>query len=195
MMPNTAEGLPLLEQLFWYENRHSNYPNACVNCKKPVKVFHGFGKGYAEFCSVGCVRTSKDVRSRVKDTVRSRYGVDNVSQAEEVRCKVSSTVMSKFGGFFHPAARTKTNVSRYGTENPLWLPDVSARRKITRHRASLAKLTYPEGFVPQFSEDEYLEDGSGRYAILHAKCGKTFTHRVPFTDISCRFCDGGQIFA
>lgn len=192
MMPNTPEGLTPLEQLYWLEHGLQAYPHRCVNCQGAVRVFLGFGKGYAEFCSAKCVRTSEVVRARVKNTVQQRYGVDNVSQLEEVKSKAYATVTSRFGGFFHPEVRTKTNIARYGVESPLWLPEVSARRKDTRHRNALEKLVYPDGFIPQFSEDDYLQEGSGRYSILHIVCGKTFTHRVPFTELTCRFCAGGR---
>jgi hypothetical protein len=192
MLPNTAAGLSLLERLHWLEHGYVDYPNLCVECQQPVKIFHGFGSGYAEFCSAACVRRGKVVRERVRNTVYQRYGVENVSQLNEVREKVSSTVMAKFGAFFNPIERAKTNLERYGVETPLWLPEVSARRKATRAKNVITKLVYPEGFSPQFSEEEYLAEGRGRYGIFHSACGKTFTHLVPFNQLTCKFCEGGR---
>lgn len=192
MLPNAQPGMSLLEQFYWFEHRLTEYPNRCLECGQPVKVFQGFGRGYTEFCGAACVRRGKVVRERVKHTVKQRYGVENVSQLAEVREKVSSTVMSRFGAFFNPVERAKTNIVRYGTEVPGWLPEVRVRRKETRVKNTLAKLVYPTGFVPQFSNEEYLEEGRGRYSILHSECGKTFTHLVPFSNLTCKFCDGGR---
>ena len=66
------------------------------NCGK-VKKFDGYNNGYRGFCSMKCTRNNPGVLAKQKETVRERYGTDNVFQAKEIKEKSKSTIQSKYG--------------------------------------------------------------------------------------------------
>ena len=185
--------LTLLEKFYWHRHSLTAYPKSCLECSQPVKLFHGFSKGYSgEFCSRKCALGSAEVKARKAVTTKKKYGVENVSQLDIVKQKVRTTVIRKYGAFYNPQVRDQTNLTLYGTKNPTWLSGPREKRNKTRVSRLFSKLVYPQEFVPQFSEEDYLADGEGKYPVLHTQCGKVFKQQVPFDKIRCLSCEGGR---
>lgn len=105
-----------------------------------LKTFHGITKQeyLIQFpeAPTSCHRTAED-RQR---TVRARYGVDNVFQAEETKQKARETVRARYGVDHTSRApevaarRAATNLERYGHENPFGSPDVQEKIRQTHLR-------------------------------------------------------------
>lgn len=91
---------------------------------------------YQEQFPEAAVRLSSTAKTR-RETVRERFGVDNVFQAGEVKEKSRQTMVAKYGAE-HPQQvgeireRTaQTNLERYGAENPFGSTEVQDRIKQT----------------------------------------------------------------
>lgn len=92
------------EKLYsWIEE--GNIKNHCIECGKNTK-FIGINDGYREFCSNLCVNKNKTIKTRILQSYRNKYGVDNISQLEEVKDK-----------------KKKTFNLRYGVNHPCLLPE------------------------------------------------------------------------
>lgn len=72
---------------------------------------------------------SGDALERRRETVRSRYGVDNVFELDEVRERGRQTRVRRYGDadFTNREQARETSLERYDEEHPMRDPDVSAR--------------------------------------------------------------------
>jgi hypothetical protein len=84
----------------------------CIECGKET-TFKSFTRGYAEFCSIKCLNSSKEMSNRVieskkgldynlinekiKDTMLDRYGVEHALQADFIKNKMKENNMEKYG--------------------------------------------------------------------------------------------------
>ncbi len=76
------------------------------------------------------------VKQKIKQTTFQNFGVEHIAQSEHYKQAFIQTVTEKYGSVaaFNQhllAKRTKTNLERYGVENPLQRPDVLARQMKT----------------------------------------------------------------
>jgi hypothetical protein len=67
----------------------------CKNCNHNTCDFDTFSKGFHEYCSVKCSSNSEQKKTKIKETVRQKWGVDNVG--EVTREKAMSTMVEKYG--------------------------------------------------------------------------------------------------
>lgn len=74
-----------------------------------------------KYCSQQCINEGK------KQTVRAKYGVDNVSELAEVREKISKANSSEEV----VAKRRSTSLKNWGVDNPAKSPEVKAKQKAT----------------------------------------------------------------
>lgn len=94
----------------------------CLECGKET-LFKSFNKGYAEFCSLSCLNSSKEMSTRVseskkgsdydainekiKHTMLERHGVEHALQSDSIKNKMQ-----------------EKNMENYGTKHTINLPQV-----------------------------------------------------------------------
>lgn len=95
--------------------------------------------GYTARFPGALVRLSSTARKR-RETVRERYGVDNVFQDEGVKAKSRESMLERHGVEHNrhdsesERKRAETNLARYGAENPFGSPEVQERIRQTHLR-------------------------------------------------------------
>ena len=105
-------------------------------CKCGNKTqFQSLKKGYLKFCSTRCMANDEDVKSKIKKTVKDKYGTDNVAQSELVKAKIAQTNLQRYN-VTSPLALEKTkqkikntNLERYGVECVLTMQGVREKGK------------------------------------------------------------------
>jgi hypothetical protein len=80
----------------------------CKNCNHNTCEFDTFSKGFHEYCSVKCSSNSEQKKSKIKETVRQKWGVDNVG--EVTREKAMSTMVEKYGSHISQTKEYKENM-------------------------------------------------------------------------------------
>lgn len=134
-------GVPLALQIHSWLTNTSPY---CQVCGAPVKT-----QGKIT-CSIQCRQkmASQHVQDRVtkqQQTLRERYGVDNIAHIPGARDKRRATLQSRYGAQVSPKARLAaqqrspqlqvlgrdTLWRRYGVTNPGQLPDHAERCRVT----------------------------------------------------------------
>lgn len=95
----------------------------CKNCGKETR-FLSISKGYKETCSFACTNMlkygvdnpwkAKEVKEKIKDTNRKRYGVDFAAQSAQMK-----------------QASRKTFIEKYGVDNPWKAEEVKEKIKQT----------------------------------------------------------------
>lgn len=157
-----------------------------------LKKVHGLTEeSYRALYPTALVRIESTSRAR-KETVRSRYGVDNVFQDPDVKSKSRGTMLVKYGaptplqspvlkgkvaetnrvryGAENPFASEvlkgkirETNMDRYGVENPNQSPEIIARRIDTnRQRYGADHYFQTEVFL-----DDYVDISRSRFGSDH----------------------------
>jgi hypothetical protein len=102
----------------------------CKNCNHNTCEFDTFSKGFHEYCSVKCSSNSEQKKSKIKETVRQKWGVDNVG--EVTREKAMSTMVEKYGSHISKTHQYKrkfrsTMNERHGAETPYRVPEIKKR--------------------------------------------------------------------
>lgn len=87
--------LSWMERLYWYFNNIHEIPR-CTECGKLVK-FHDFDKGYFQYCCQKCSNHSNERLAKAKNTIKEKYGVDNISQLESIKKKKEETLEKHYG--------------------------------------------------------------------------------------------------
>ena len=131
------------EKLYWYYNNINTMP-VCHNCKKSVKFINS-NIGYAQYCCKSCANKdiakiektkqiciekyggiapicSEKVKSKMKDTMLDKYGVENCQQNKDISDKTKQTIINKYGGQGNASQILKTKyintcIDRYGADN------------------------------------------------------------------------------
>ena len=86
--------------------------------------YDNFSRGYFKHCSSKCAQNDDNVRKVYKNTIISKYGVDNPSKSEDIKRKKAKTCYKHYGvcnPFESDEIKDKireTNLSRYGVYNP-----------------------------------------------------------------------------
>jgi len=85
----------IVEMIYCLLNDIDSTPK-CPECEKLVK-FSIFEKGYNTYCSHKCQWHSEQRQQKAKNTIKLRYGVDNVSHCEEIQKKKIETNRQRLG--------------------------------------------------------------------------------------------------
>ena len=138
-----GEDITFSEKLYWYYNNITTIP-VCHNCGKPVKFINS-NIGYAQYCCKACSNKdiakiektkqiciekyggiapicSEIVKSKMKDTMLDKYGVENCQQNKDISNKTKQTIINKYGGQGNASQILKTKyintcIDRYGADN------------------------------------------------------------------------------
>ena len=112
-------GLKFSEKLYNY--LYDCPKHICPTCGKETP-FRTIKYGYFEFCCVECSYKSKSRLNKIKNTIKERYGVENVSQNEIIKQKKKETITKNYGGIGWASKElsdrsNQTIKERYGVEN------------------------------------------------------------------------------
>lgn len=97
----------------------------CRKCGKSTN-FINIIKGYHEFCCKLCCNSCEDFKSRKKETLIAKYGVDNYTKTSEFKEKRKTTCLKKYGVEHHFKSqlfkdqRAETCIKKYGTSTPFF---------------------------------------------------------------------------
>lgn len=157
--PNVSRFLPVTKEDLYLIYHNKEKPtcrlDSCLNYPK----FKSFSSGYYDFCSGRCVQLDKEIRDKRQDTLFERYGTRDSLEINEGRKKGIKYITSeenlrklelnnikKFGGKTSFSSQDvqdkckKTNLLRYGFENPMhseefinntFIPILNTKRKQT----------------------------------------------------------------
>lgn len=135
LISNYSECEKWSEKLYWFYNDLKERPK-CPICGNVTK-FQNFKRGYREFCSNKCLGKSTDIKSRRKQSVLKKYGVDNVFKNTTVKNKQKKTVLERYGVdnvFKSDVIKEKikiTNIEKLGVEYPMQSQIVRDKSKQT----------------------------------------------------------------
>jgi hypothetical protein len=115
------------EKFYLYENNIKEFPEC--ECGEKVK-FIDMKSGFREFCSRKCMYTSSKLKEKRKITNLEKWGVDNPSKSKEIKERVIETNKNKFGTEWATQNDSikektkKTNLEKWGVDNPMKLPQI-----------------------------------------------------------------------
>lgn len=167
------------EKLYWYFNNIKIKP-VCLRCGKPVK-FINTTLGYAQYCCKACANKdttkiektkqiciekyggvapicSNEVKSKMKNTMLDRYGVENCQQNKEISNRTKKTIINKYGGQGNASDELKqkyisTCIDKYGVSN-------SSRSETIKEKISIGKrqsiINSNENIIDYFEENNNL---------------------------------------
>lgn len=104
----------------------------CKHCGEKQCEFDTFSKGFHEYCSVSCSSSSEAKQSKIRSTVRKKYGVDNVGEA--TRRQALETMQKRYGGHISTTDNFKKNmrekmIEKHGREHYFQSPDFKEKSK------------------------------------------------------------------
>lgn len=116
------------ESLYMFYNDIKTKP-LCKSCGKPVK-FHGYNKGYSEFCCPKCAQNNKEVRQKLKNTNIERYGENYIGKftSKGIKTKIKRYGSSSYN---NKDKYKQTCLERYGVDNPMKSHEIQKKSKQT----------------------------------------------------------------
>ena len=134
-----TESLSKMEMVFLIRNGYTENPT-CV-CGNPITFQYS---KYRTYCSPKCSATTESTKNKRRCTTNQKYGCDNVFQNTTIKQQVK-----------------KTNLERYGDENPFRLGSEYIRNKIMER--------YGVEYISQSSEiKQKIQDTCmERYGVSH----------------------------
>lgn len=161
----------------------------CPICNSPIKLPLSGRKRYAfpEFCSSKCRMSSSEVHAKIKENIKAKYGVDNISQLASTKDKVKDTNI-RVRGVSHSLSCPKirqqieqTNLRKYGNKTPLLNEEI--RQKINQTNLERYGTITPSSneYVREKQKNTCLERYGVEYPMqsdkIHDKCRETFLEK------------------
>jgi hypothetical protein len=198
-----------LSQRLWHIKNNQFQNNLCEFQKIPK--FDSYNNGYLRGCSRNCEcvkqaqsrsNEKKDqifIQEKRKNSMLSKYGVENPAQLDEVKSKIKETNLKRYGvknPLQSNEVRRKvieTMIQRYGVDNPAKNQSIKNKTLKTALKNDLEKYLD----VLSLNDFELIDQNKFHgyhkpYQYVHIKCGNQFewTPRIGFNSIpSCRVCD------
>jgi len=111
--------------------------------------------------------SNESVKRKIRQTTLKHYGAENIAATEHYRKSVEKTATERYGSVeaFNQsmlAKRTKTNLERYGVENPLQRPDVLAKQMTTMQAKGAKRFSsklekHVESMLRQAFDDVHVQ--------------------------------------
>lgn len=126
-------GFDTVNEKIWSIFNQIHVRPVCQTCNGSVK-FRSFKLGFQQYCSAKCSASNQIVRAKCKNTVKARYGVDNVFQSDVIKKKSTQTLFERYGVNHQMLASAvvkrlqQTVQDRYGVAHPMHLAEV--RQKV-----------------------------------------------------------------
>ena len=127
--------LSWMEKLFWYYNNITETPK-CIECGTPVK-FRNFDKGYFQYCCQKCSNKSMFRIQKINNTIKDKYGVDNISKLDDIKKKKEETIKKHYGVNHwlqlqeNQMQIQNTMLKKYGVRFAHQLPEIKEKTKQT----------------------------------------------------------------
>jgi len=115
----------------WIEKQHGVHICENPNCSNKTKYRRGIPNKY---CSPKCQPSTWN-QEKVKNTVKEKYGVDNVFQTKKVKKKSKKTMMYRYGVEFNSQSKEikeqkiKTAINKYGVKHHMKLQNFKDKLK------------------------------------------------------------------
>jgi len=121
-------------KVYWVLNDLTDFP-ICQHCGKQIIVRNvNMNRGYPIGCTPKCVMSLESVQNTLKQTMLTRYGVENAYQSKAIKDKIDSTMISRYGvkrpiqsKMIHDQIKA-TCLTRYGYEHPAQCHDISVKK-------------------------------------------------------------------
>jgi hypothetical protein len=127
------------KEKLWYWVSDINKEFKCKTCGKNKTTFNkNWLDGYRDYCSHKCSAANKTTKEKRKDTVKEKYGVDNVAKNTDIKEKTK-----------------ETNLERYGTESTFQNEEVREKWRIN--------MIEKYGVDHYFKTDEFKEKCKQHY--------------------------------
>lgn len=130
---------------------------ACDYCGKQKQVrYCDYIKSYSKHNIYACSRCRTNI---TKQTVKDRYGVDNISQIETVKSKKKETCFNNFGCEYPMQNEdirnksTETMLVKYGVKHNLQRPDIANRVKTLN-----SHVKYERGNAPSSAAQRHIAE-------------------------------------
>lgn len=130
-------GVSLMEKIYKLVNNIEETP-VCIFCNKnQVKFKNNYSKGYYKHCSKYCSNNNPDVVFMKKETMIKKYGVDHNFKSGDLRDKIYDTCKLRYGtktAIQNKDIRKKyeeTMTERYGVTCNLTLTDMQEKVNLT----------------------------------------------------------------
>jgi hypothetical protein len=136
----------------WLKESDDGICKICGNETKFIKI----SDGYLDTCSRKCCNIHKN--NILKEVCLLNYGVNNISKLEEIKKKKEETCLKNYGvkaGFADVKKRNKTNIERFGFENPNQNKEIHEKGQKTRlyfHKFKDTNIWYQGSFELDFLE-------------------------------------------
>ena len=166
------------DQIKKLKNGKTKTITCCRSCSATLQSFL-FGSPFAK----------REVRNKCNDTIRKKYGVENVSQLNEIKEKKKQTLFEHYGvEFFSQIPELKeqahekmkqTNKKRYGAEYPAQSSEIMQRMKETNLEKYGAEYTVK---VPKFKE-KAEQTNLEKYGVRNAFQSKEIQDKAKRTNL------------
>lgn len=149
------------EKIYIYIFKLTEIPKCSKNgCNNDVIFTNNWNRGYRKYCSKECIRTSDEIKDKIKKTNLERhgyesplvdktilerikqtnivkYGYENVFSCDEIKNKIKKTNLEKYGSEYicnsntFKEATKKTCIEKYGVDSYLKSKESVVKREIT----------------------------------------------------------------
>lgn len=167
---------------YWY---NLNEIPKCKKCSKGEVKYDSFGTGYKTYCSVKCMRNSKEYNTSREETCLEKYGVKFASQSNTVKNKMitswaskteeehkkshekrKETCLEKYGVnhvLKNEKFKTKaenTCLEKYGTKNPMQNKDIQKKASKTYfNKTGYSNPSFNPKVITKISETYFNKTG------------------------------------
>lgn len=158
-----------------------NNEHICSHCGNR-NTFKGFAKRFTTYCSQKCIHQSEKSKSKRKSTIKTKYGVNNVSQLDSVKEKKIETCIKNNGVEYALQSKEifdklkNTMKERHGVENAMH-SEIFLKKQ---------KETYDENFVQNIENGNILkqkrkETMKSRYGVEYYSQTDKFKEQIQNT--------------
>ena len=179
------KGHSISEKCYWIINNIFEFPKCKICNKELVNSFSDINHGYRPFCSRKCASNSQESKEAYKQTMLSRYGVDNPSHSKILVDKAKKTMLSRYGVEYACQSQVflekskKVYLQHYGVDHPMKTYDVKQKCKntcIQRYNVDSYSKTH------EF-HDRFIKTMISRYGVKYASLLPNFKEKVRNTKI------------
>lgn len=140
---------------------YNNGEYYCRKCKLKINNIKKYG--------VENVFQIKDVKEKIKKTIKKNYGVEYISQSNDIKKKIKETSLNKYGKEHHLKnydilqKQKNTNIKKWGVENISQLDEVKNKKVAT----SLNNYGVKYIFLDKKFKDNLIKNNLEKYGVKY----------------------------
>lgn len=164
--------LPFNQKVWHWVNEYSDYFKC--NCGERTSFHKNWIQGYRKYCSPKCAQQNELSKEKRKNTVKLKYGVDNIAKLDETKKKQEQTNIERYGfksSFQNTVVKEKwkTNVKlKYNVEHIFQLKSVKERSKLTSlEKFGTKYFVQSENYKKKLDEIGFSEKIKSSYINKH----------------------------